>query len=84
MSRAGEAASWLWGVVRNPDVVWVDVHTGEKSTEHMSRWTRFHIFKPIWVTYACTTKLSCGCRKRFGLWRIIFCSEHAHVWLEGR
>jgi hypothetical protein len=75
---------WLWEVIRNPDVVWVDTNTGEETRERWSRWQRFHIFRPSWTHYALTTKKPCGCRKRLGLWRVIFCSEHADVWLEGR
>lgn len=75
---------WLWDVVRNPDVVWLDPTTGdEASRERWSRRQRFHILRPAWTHYALTTRMPCGCRRRLGLWYTIRCAEHASIWLGG-
>ena len=79
MSRTGR---WLWGVLRNPDVVWVDVQTQEESRERWRRIDRFRVFRPRWIRDAFTVRSSCGCRRRFGLWRTIWCSEHMGLFLE--
>lgn len=75
-----EVAVWLWGVVKNPDVVWVDTHTGEETRERWKRRDRFRLLCPL--RYVFTTRSGCGCLRRFGLWKIAFCAEHARVWLE--
>lgn len=75
-----QTASWLWGIVRNPDVVWVDVDTGAELSEYWKRIDRFHILRPMWMYTFLTTEADCGCRKRFGLWRVIICSEHTGFW----
>jgi hypothetical protein len=67
---------WLWGVLRNPDVVWVDLQTKEEIRERWRRRDRFQIFRPRWIRDAFTTRQSCGCRRRFGLWRTTWCSDH--------
>lgn len=80
IKEARETAGWLWNVVRNPDVVWVDPDTGEEvSRERWKRVARWHTFKPMWTFYFLTARPGCGCAKRFGLWRTIWCSEHAGV-----
>lgn len=77
ISEAKQTASWLWDVIRNPDVVWLDGNTGgEASRERWKRIDRFRILRPTWTFYFLTTKQGCGCRKRFGLWRTIICSDH--------
>lgn len=75
-----QTASWLWDLIRNPDVVWVDAETKEEvSRERWKRFgspSRFHTFRPMWTYYFLTTNPGCGCAKRFGLWHTIWCSKH--------
>lgn len=72
-----ETTSWLWSLILNPDVVWVDPWTQEEmSRERWKRIDRFHTFRPMWMYHVLTANPGCGCRKRFGLWRTIWCSEH--------
>ena len=33
--------------------------------------------RPYWTHTALTTHEACGCRRRFGLWRTIYCRNHA-------
>lgn len=76
-NKATETAAWLWGVIRNPDVEWIDTGTGETaSVEKWTRSTRFHLFRPYWTHVVFTTNPGCGCRKRFGLWATISCMKH--------
>lgn len=73
-----QTALWLWGIARNPDMVWLDANTQEEvSRGRWKRIDRFHILRPMWMYYFLTTNPGCGCRKRFGLWHTITCSEHA-------
>lgn len=73
ISEAKQTAAWLWHVVTNPDVVWVDPETEEEAErERVSRSTRFHSFRPPWMLTAFTRQLDCGCRKRFGLWFVTY------------
>lgn len=75
--EASQTMSWLWELVRNPDVVWLDGTTKEEvSRERMSRYNRFHIFRPMWMYTFATTNPGCGCRRRFGLWCTLTCSDH--------
>jgi hypothetical protein len=76
-----QTARWVWGLIRNPDVVWIDPETKEEVSRE--RWPRFRgspsrwaTFRPIWMYYAFTTKPACGCRKRFGIWNTIWCMRH--------
>ena len=32
--------------------------------------------RPRWTRTILTTRESCGCRKRFGLWHTIYCAGH--------
>lgn len=76
-AEAKQTAMWLWDLARNPDVVWLDANTKEEvSREHWKRRSRFHILRPIWMYCFLTTDPGCGCRRRFGLWHTMWCSEH--------
>lgn len=78
IKQTKETARWVWGIVRNPDVVWVDPETHEEdSRERWKRRDRFHTLRPIWMYSFLTTGPGCGCRKRFGLWNTLWCMEHA-------
>jgi hypothetical protein len=84
IKEAKQTVSWLWDVIRNPDVVWVDGNTGEEvNRERWKRSTRWHTLRPIWTFYVFTIRAECGCRKRFGLWHTIYCSKHCFPELEG-
>lgn len=77
IKEAKQTAAWLWDVARNPDVVWVDPESGEEaSRERWTRMARWHTLRPIWMYHFLTTKAACGCRRRFGLWRVITCGDH--------
>jgi hypothetical protein len=83
MNKLKDTASFLWDVIRNPDVVWVDTETGE--TASVERWTRvqrWHTFRPYWTHTIFTKRYPCGCRKRFGLWATIWCMDHAFAEVE--
>lgn len=75
--KVRQTVSWIWSLIRNPDVVWIDPETQEEvGRERWKRIDRFHTFRPIWTHYFLTTGPGCGCRKRFGLWHTIWCSKH--------
>lgn len=38
-----QTGMWLWGIARNPDLVWVDQETGTEDHEHCSRRFRFNV-----------------------------------------
>jgi hypothetical protein len=71
--------AWLWGMVRNPPLVWENLDGTSSHTEqvprfgNMSRWD----LRPHWMHTVLTTGHACGCRKRLGLWRTIYCMDHA-------
>lgn len=71
-----ETARFLWGMIRNPDVVWEDTNGEVASVERWTRVQRWHVFRPMWTYYVFTTNPGCGCRKRFGLWPTMWCSDH--------
>lgn len=79
-SEFAQTAHWLWDLIRNPDVVWLDGETKEEvSRERWKRFgspSRFHTFRPIWMSYFLTTNPGCGCRRRFGLWHTMWCMPH--------
>lgn len=71
-----QTALWLWGIARNPDLVWVDQKTKEEEREHCSRRFRYQVLRPIWMFTFLTTDPGCGCRRRLGIWQTIWCAEH--------
>lgn len=77
IKEARQTVSWLWDVIYNPDVVSVDVETGEEIRESWKRSAQFHLLRPMWMRYFLTTNPGCGCRKRFGLWYTMWCGKHA-------
>lgn len=79
-NKISETFHFLWGVIRNPDVVWEDADGKTASVEQWTRAQRWHVFRPMWTHYVFTTNPGCGCRKRFGLWSTMWCSDHANLW----
>lgn len=73
-----EVAHWTWGMIWNPPLVWVNRDGTHSHTERVGRFrgnfTRWSI-RPMIFHYAFTTRLECGCRKRFGVRRTIWCSD---------
>jgi hypothetical protein len=44
--------------------------------DQFDRRTMWALTRPYWTHVALTTEEPCGCRRRFGLWRTIWCFEH--------
>ena len=67
-------------IITNPPIQF-----GDEPPEHWSRWERWQVFRPMWTHTLLTTHADCGCRRRFGLWRTIYCAPHVFgpVWDDG-
>lgn len=83
MNRTTE---WAWGMVRNPPLVWNNEDGSFSHTEQVPRFggdfNRWAL-RPMWMYRLLTTNPGCGCRRRFGLWRTIYCMDHAEFSLDG-
>lgn len=69
---------WLWGLIRNPELVWLNpdgtVYRTEKVNRFRGPFTRWDL-RPYWFDTILTTHAACGCRKRFGLWHTVWCMD---------
>lgn len=72
-----QTGHWAWGIVRNPDLTLHEQTTGAEEHIRVSRHFRMHALKPMWMYKFLTTEAECGCLRRFGLWRVIICYDHA-------
>lgn len=77
-----QIAHWSWGMIWNRPLVWENADGTFSHTEKVrrfkgpfSRWT----IRPMIFHTAFTTRPDCGCRKRFGLWRTIWCSKCSKI-----
>lgn len=76
--RTMQTAAWVKCLVFNPPLEWVDAETHEVTfVEKTTRRRYATTFRPMWMTLAFTTSAECGCRRRFGLWKVLICMEHA-------
>lgn len=77
-ASARDTLHWAWGMIWNPPLVWMNQDGTFSHTEQVNRFrgkfTRWDM-RPLWFHTAFTTKLSCGCRKRLGIKRTIWCMD---------
>lgn len=70
---------WGWSLITNPELVWLNTDGSVAERERINRFRGYMTWwsiRPLWMHYALTTRAHCGCRRRFGLWRTIICSDH--------
>lgn len=75
-------AQWAWRMIWNPPLVWNNPDGTYSHSEQTNRFrgdfTRWDM-RPMWFHTALTTHLDCGCRKRLGRKRTIWCMDCAGI-----
>jgi hypothetical protein len=76
-----ETRYWLWSMVFNPPLVWVD-QDGHEEKEQVSRKRKWRTFRPAWTYSIFTTRQPCGCSKRYWGKQVMICWPHVKKELE--
>ena len=65
-------------LIANPPVMFGD------DEEQWTRRERWQVLRPMWTHTIATTRDECGCQRRFGMWRTIWCAGHTFgpAWLD--
>lgn len=57
--------------------VWWTARNVPVDGEQFSRRDMWALTRPYWTYTALTTLADCGCRRRLGVWRTLWCVDHA-------
>ena len=74
-----QTTRFLWAWAFNRTVTWEDPETGKTDVDHWDRTEFWQVFRPMWTHTVFTTNPGCGCRRRFGIWPTMWCSDHVDI-----